>query len=42
MTDMSNILELIIDCRENKIISLIPNYKTEQLDVGDFIYRKNN
>jgi ERCC4-type nuclease len=41
MTDMSNILELIIDCRENKIISLIPNYKTEQLDVGDFIYRKN-
>ncbi len=31
-------MELIIDCREHKLISQLPKYKTQQFDVGDFHY----
>ena len=31
-----NKIELIIDCREQKIIEQMPEYETRQLDIGDF------
>lgn len=31
-------LDLILDCREHKLIEIFPDTKTEQLDIGDILY----
>ena len=31
-------LDLILDCREHKLIEIFPDTKTKQLDIGDILY----